>query len=112
MFGAFRSTFNPLGGLLWKIPWRMSARQKYRQRKRLQEIDNTVSILTKSLSDIKESCKSIEKLNDPEIFPKESEMKAVDKYSVFSRHSKGYRKGIHKMPKWTRVSQRVNPKFF
>ncbi len=26
-----------------------------------------------------------------------------DKYTVFSRHAKGYRKGIHKVPKWTRV---------
>jgi hypothetical protein len=26
-----------------------------------------------------------------------------DKYTVFSPHAKGYRKGIHKVPKWTRV---------
>lgn len=30
-------------------------------------------------------------------------MDPKDKYTVFSRRSKGYRKGIHKMPKWTRV---------
>ena len=35
--------------------------------------------------------------------PKEHEMPAKDKYTVFSPHSKGYRKGIHKVPKWTRV---------
>lgn len=35
--------------------------------------------------------------------PKEHEMPPRDKYTVFSRHVKGYRKGIHKVPKWTRV---------
>lgn len=35
--------------------------------------------------------------------PKEHEMPARDKYTVFSKHEKGYRKGIHKVPKWTRV---------
>lgn len=30
-------------------------------------------------------------------------MPARDKYTVFSPHAKGYRKGIHKVPKWTRV---------
>jgi hypothetical protein len=36
--------------------------------------------------------------------PKEHEMPAKDKYTVFTRHAKGYRKGIHKVPKFTRVS--------
>jgi hypothetical protein len=35
--------------------------------------------------------------------PKEHEMPAKDKYTVFSPHERGYRKGIHKVPKWTRV---------
>ena len=35
--------------------------------------------------------------------PKEHEMPAKDKYTVFSATAKGYRKGIHKVPKWTRV---------
>ena len=26
-----------------------------------------------------------------------------DKYTVFTPHARGYRKGIHKVPKWTRV---------
>ena len=32
-----------------------------------------------------------------------------DKYTVFSRHEKGYRKGIHKVPKWTRVRLSPSP---
>lgn len=35
--------------------------------------------------------------------PKEHEMLPKDKYTVFSPHARGYRKGIHKVPKWTRV---------
>ncbi len=35
--------------------------------------------------------------------PKEHEMPARDKYTVFSPQARGYRKGIHKVPKWTRV---------
>lgn len=30
-------------------------------------------------------------------------MPARDKYTVYSANAKGYRKGIHKVPKWTRV---------
>ena len=37
------------------------------------------------------------------LLPKESEMPAKDKYTVFSSWDKGYRKGIHKVPKFTRV---------
>jgi len=36
--------------------------------------------------------------------PKEHEMLPKDKYTVFSPHARGYRKGVHKVPKWTRVS--------
>ena len=35
--------------------------------------------------------------------PKEHEMSPRDKYTVFSPHARGYRKGVHKVPKFTRV---------
>lgn len=67
--------------------------------------------------------------------PKEEEMLAKDKYTIFDRKEKRYRKGLHSMccaleemlmlerggqdangdaelPKWTRVSQRLNPPGF
>lgn len=44
--------------------------------------------------------------------PTEAEMLAKDKYTLFDRKHKGYRKGVHKLPKWTRVSQRLNPPGF
>lgn len=30
-------------------------------------------------------------------------MPPKDKYTIYSPHERGYRKGIHKVPKWTRV---------
>ena len=44
--------------------------------------------------------------------PTEQEMLPRDKYTIFDRKAKNYRKGIHKLPKWTRVSQRLNPPGF
>lgn len=44
--------------------------------------------------------------------PTEQEMPAKDKYTMFDRKQRGYRKGVHKLPKWTRVSQRLNPPGF
>jgi Mitochondrial ribosomal protein L31 len=61
--------------------------------------------------------------------PREEEMLPKDKYSIFDRKEKKYRKGIHsewwffasftksltvraELPKWTRVSQRINPPGF
>ena len=55
-------------------------------------------------------CKAIERWKRE--MPTEAEMKPKDKYTIFDRKEKRYRKGIHKLPKWTRVSQRVNPPGF
>jgi len=44
--------------------------------------------------------------------PTEQEMLPRDKYTMFDRKAKNYRKGVHKLPKWTRVSQRLNPPGF
>jgi hypothetical protein len=44
--------------------------------------------------------------------PSEAEMLPRDKYSIFDKKVRGFRKGVHKLPKWTRVSQRVNPPGF
>ena len=44
--------------------------------------------------------------------PTEQEMLPRDKYTMFDRKARGYRKGVHKLPKWTRISQRLNPPGF
>ncbi|KAL1875912.1 hypothetical protein VTK73DRAFT_9767 [Phialemonium thermophilum] len=107
MFGAFRTTSPLSGGLLWKIPWRLSRFQKYRHRKRLQAVDNVVATVEAALARQGQTVKSLERWRSE--MPTEEEMLPKDKYTMFDRKEKRYRKGIHKLPKWTRVSQRLNP---
>ncbi|KAI1330462.1 mitochondrial 54S ribosomal protein YmL31 [Xylariaceae sp. FL0255] len=107
MLGAFRPTNSLSSGLLWKIPWRLSRFQKARQRQRLRAVDAVVATLDSALSKKGETLKSLEVWKDT--MPTEAEMLPKDKYTMFDRKEKRYRKGIHKLPKWTRVSQRVNP---
>ncbi|KZF21621.1 mitochondrial 54S ribosomal protein YmL31 [Xylona heveae TC161] len=110
MFGPFRAT-NPLsGGLLWKVPWRLSRMQKLRQRERLRAVDNVVATIDRALAKQGETAKAIERWKNE--MPAEPEMLPKDKYTIFDRKEKKYRKGIHKLPKWTRLSQRLNPPGF
>ncbi|KAF2485113.1 mitochondrial ribosomal protein L31-domain-containing protein [Neohortaea acidophila] len=202
MFGPFKPSAPLFGGLLWKIPWRLSGPQKLRHRRRLRRVDNVVAVLDTALqrqaaistqpfaptsqssppptqapnhlsaskgqatpdelATTAEGRRLLEaernadlearrngkgpKRGDwvPEVtahgvqvpsgrllsdearlngtiklierwkaeMPTEQEMLPRDKYTVFNRYSKGYRKGIHKVPKWTRISQRLNPPGF
>ncbi|KAG9246799.1 mitochondrial ribosomal protein-like protein subunit L31 [Calycina marina] len=107
MFGAFRPTNSLSGGLLWKIPWRLSKFQKQRQRKRLRAVDTVVATVDKALAKHGITTKAVERWKEE--MPCEQEMVPKDKYTIFDRKEKKYRKGIHKLPKWTRLSQRVNP---
>ncbi|KAG9251522.1 mitochondrial 54S ribosomal protein YmL31 [Emericellopsis atlantica] len=107
MFGPFRIT-NPLsGGLLWKIPWRLSKFQKRRHRERMRAVDGVIATVDAALAKQGETLEALERWKRE--MPTEAEMLPRDKYTVFDRKAKRYRKGIHKVPKWTRVSQRVNP---
>ncbi|EDO14744.1 hypothetical protein Kpol_297p5 [Vanderwaltozyma polyspora DSM 70294] len=131
MFGAFKPTSSVLGGLLWKSPWRMSAPQKSRVRNRLKDVDEVIKQVTlglhvqkcqdkgisyeeslKSDTQYKPRSKLLRLLNKSSFFPKESEMLPRDKYTVFNRKSDGYRKSVHKVPKWTKISMRKNPDHF
>ncbi|KAL9011146.1 MAG: hypothetical protein Q9173_003987 [Seirophora scorigena] len=154
MFGPFKSTSPLSSGLLWKIPWRLSSMQKARQRKRLRAVDNVVACVDTALKKQGSSMKEIERWKAE--MPREEEMRPKDKYTIFDRKEKRYRKGIHsesallqllvdlggpmgrrtmkvdlgarmgsmreraladeridaELPKWTRVSQRINPPGF
>lgn len=131
MFGPFKPSSTVLGGLLWKIPWRMSRPQKQRQRHRLQQVDKVLKNLNLGLHIqrcekkgiefesalqtrklLKPQVKHLRLLSKASVFPKEREMSYKDKYTFFNKQASGYRKGLHKLPKWTKVSQRRNPKFF
>lgn len=93
MFGPFRIT-NPLsGGLLWKIPWRLSKFQKRRHRLRLRAVDNVVATLDAALAKKGQTLEAVERWKAE--MPTEAEMLPKDKYTFFDRKAKRYRKGIH-----------------
>ncbi|KAI5294623.1 hypothetical protein KEM55_006534 [Ascosphaera atra] len=131
----FRPSQPMMGGLLWKIPWRISAPQKARQRKRLRAVDKVVDTVSAALErQYGKTTKSIVRWKAE--MPREEEMLPRDKYTMFDRKERTYRKGIHskhwtnysmlesqlagpilicffaELPKWTRVSQRINPPGF
>ncbi|WVW86163.1 hypothetical protein I302_108204 [Kwoniella bestiolae CBS 10118] len=105
MFGAFRPSSILSGGLLWKTPWRLSPTRKANQRKRLKQVDSVISAVAQSGI----TTRSLERAL---ALPMESEMNPRDKYTTFSKHHRGYRKSQHKVPKWTRLTLRENPKGF
>jgi len=105
MFGAFSTSPISLGGLLWKSPWRLSPTRKANQRLRLKRVDSVIEAVKASGI----QCKSLERAL---ALPKEHEMPAKDKYTTFNPSSRGFRKGVHKVPKFTRLTLRENPKGF
>ncbi|KAL1920117.1 mitochondrial 54S ribosomal protein mL60 [Calcarisporiella thermophila] len=105
MFGAFRVSSVVNSGLLWKNPWRMSTTRKANLRKRLKAVDDVIQ----TLADSGVRFKALELAQQ---LPIESEMAARDKYTVFNRSSKGYRKSIHKVPKFTKQTIRTSPPGF
>ncbi|WVQ84616.1 hypothetical protein IAT38_006771 [Cryptococcus sp. DSM 104549] len=105
MFGAFRATQSLGSGLLWKSPWRLSPTRKANQRKRLKRVDDVIT----ALSDTGLTTRSLTKAL---ALPTEDEMRPKDKYTTFSKHDRGFRKSMHKVPKWTRLTLRENPKGF
>ena len=76
-----------------KIPWRLSSHQKRRQRKRLKCVDTVVATLDTALAKKGETSKAVERWKME--MPREEEMRPKDKYTVFDRKVRGYRKGIH-----------------
>ncbi|KAK9414149.1 putative Mitochondrial ribosomal protein L31-domain-containing protein [Seiridium unicorne] len=92
-FGAFRATSPLSGGLLWKIPWRLSKFQKARQRRRLRAVDSVIATLDAALNKQGETLKSLDLWKQE--MPTEAEMLPKDKYTMFDRKEKRYRKGIH-----------------
>lgn len=83
----------------------MSTTRKANVRKRLRDVDNVIAAVAESGV----NCKA---LDEALALPKESEMLARDKYTVFSRAAKGYRKSVHKVPKFTKLTNRTSPAGF
>ncbi|THH33900.1 hypothetical protein EUX98_g329 [Antrodiella citrinella] len=105
MFGPFRPSAISSVGLLWKTPWKLSPTRKANARARLKRVDSVIEAVRASGV----QCAALKEALE---LPKEHEMPAKDKYTVFTPHARGYRKGIHKVPKWTRLTLRTNPRGF
>lgn len=88
----------------------MSRHQKQRLRRRLRTVDSVLETLKAGLDKLNFKSTTLEKVIAAT--PKESEMSPKDKYWVFNKKSKGYRKSAHLQPKWTRITNRVPPKNF
>jgi hypothetical protein len=78
-----------------KRPWRLSPMQKARQRKRLRLVDRVVDTVNAALQKNGMSSKAIDRWYAE--MPREEEMLPKDKYTIFDRKEKTYRKGIHSM---------------
>lgn len=133
----------------------MSSMQKYRHRQRLRRVDRIVACVDNALAKQGMVAAAVERWKLE--MPTEEEMEPKDKYTLFDRNAKKYRKGVHstfitsihplqlfcyfflrfllcfvfvfcflhlstyaaqlssdhdldaEVPKWTRISQRVNP---
>lgn len=101
--------------------------QKRRHRERLRRVDGVIDTVTEALQ--KAGLGSIKELDRWHAeMPREEDMSPKDKYTVFDRKERTYRKGIHsewaethsmlkegtsneptEIPKWTRTTQRINP---
>ncbi|ODV92958.1 hypothetical protein CANCADRAFT_23278 [Tortispora caseinolytica NRRL Y-17796] len=93
-----------------KHPWRMSSMRKYRHRKRMETVDSNIEILKTSLESKGETFKRLDEFMQK--VPKQKDMKPYDKYFVFNKTAKGYRKGIHLTHRWTKKTIRNPPEGF
>jgi hypothetical protein len=75
-----------------KIPWRLSKFQKARQRKRLRAVDTVVAVVDRALQKQGITTKAVEWWKGE--MPVEQEMVPKDKYTIFDRKEKKYRKSI------------------
>lgn len=71
----------------------------------MRRVDSVVEACRSALARTGQTCEPLERLLNE--MPRESEMTPRDKYTVFDRKEGGlrrYRKGIHKVPKWTKIT--------
>jgi hypothetical protein len=76
-----------------KTPWKLSTPRKYRARLRLKRVDSIVATVDRALTKQGLKLKAVERWKAE--MPAEHEMLPKDKYTVFDRKQRGYRKGIH-----------------
>jgi hypothetical protein len=81
---------NILSSTCRKDPWRLSGPRKQRVRERLRNVDGVIEAIQKSGV----NCSALERALQ---LPKEGEMLPKDKYTVFSRTARDFRKSVHKV---------------
>jgi hypothetical protein len=96
MFGAFKTTFTALGGLVNKRRFRLTKMQKYRQTKRLKQVDQVVDVLA-------ESGVKFRALDIARLAPRTEELTPFQKYWVPSKRYRDGFKPINWVPKWTKA---------
>jgi len=74
----------------------LSKFQKRRQRHRLRAVDTVVATIDQALAKQGETLKILERWKAE--MPTEAQMRPKDKYTIFDRKEKRYRKAIHSMP--------------
>lgn len=80
----------------------MSSARKQRVKMRLKAVDEVISTLQQSQI----RCSALDRAL---LLPKESDMLPKDKFTTFSRNDPKFRKSVHKVPKFTRKTIRINP---
>jgi hypothetical protein len=71
----------------------MSSMQKYRHRQRLRRVDRLVECVDNALAKQGMTAAAVERWKME--MPTEDEMEPRDKYTLFDRNAKKYRKGVH-----------------
>lgn len=86
----------------------MSATRKRRHRKRLRDVDEVMATLAEGMKQTNQTCRALDRTLST--WRNESEMSSQDKYWVFSKKDResNYRKGAHKVPKWTKSGSLSN----
>ncbi|RDW47661.1 mitochondrial 54S ribosomal protein YmL31 [Yarrowia lipolytica] len=109
MFGPFRQSMVTFGGYVHKqrYRWRLSPTQKAGQRKRIKAVDSVMDVLRSSMEKLGVTPKFLIKAETE--CPPSSAMLPKDKYTVFSKNHKGYRKSVHRVPNFTKTTNRKNP---
>ena len=83
----------------------MSILRRARARSRLSNVDGVIEAVQESGVQCGALTKALE-------LPKQHEMHPRDKYTVYSPRGVNFRKSAHKVPKWTRLTLRENPRGF
>jgi hypothetical protein len=103
-----------------KSPWRMSPTRKANQRKRMRAVDSVIDAIRQSGVQCKalvcpvhwsakgwvaesHDVSSLPFQDRALLLPTEAEMLPKDKYTTFNPTSAGYRKSVHRVPKFTKV---------